>query len=90
MLMKPMSLSPRHPALSPATPALRAGAAAALRCASRLLQGLAQRLVQAPTARSDASASVPVLEYHAEAGAPEGALYVDGRLVGHLVGVSRL
>lgn len=29
-------------------------------------------------------------EFHAEAGAPEGALYVDGRLVGHLIGVTRL
>ena len=90
MLMKPTSLSPSHPALSPATPVLRGAAAAALRGASRLLQGLAQRLAQVPAARAGASASVPVLEYHAEAGAPEGALYVDGRLVGHLVGVSRL
>jgi hypothetical protein len=32
----------------------------------------------------------PVLEFYAEAGAPEGALYVDGRLVGHLPGVKRL
>ena len=32
----------------------------------------------------------PVLEFYAEAGAPEGALYVDGQLVGHLPGVTRL
>lgn len=31
-----------------------------------------------------------VLEFYAEAGAPEGALYVDGRLVGHVSGVNRL
>jgi hypothetical protein len=31
-----------------------------------------------------------VLEFYAEAGAPEGALYVDGQLVGHLPGVTRL
>lgn len=31
-----------------------------------------------------------VLEFYAEAGAPEGALYIDGKLVGHLPGVSRL
>jgi hypothetical protein len=32
-----------------------------------------------------------VLEFHAEAGAPEGgALYLDGRLVGYLPGVTRL
>jgi hypothetical protein len=30
------------------------------------------------------------LEYHCEAGAPEGALYVDGVLFGHLSGVERL
>ena len=32
----------------------------------------------------------PVLEYHGEAGAPEGALYVNGQLVGHVLGVTRL
>lgn len=31
-----------------------------------------------------------VLEFYAEAGAPEGALYVDGQLVGHVYGVTRL
>ncbi|WP_295645744.1 hypothetical protein [uncultured Methylibium sp.] len=30
------------------------------------------------------------LEFHAEAGAPEGALYVDGQLAGWLSGVTRL
>jgi hypothetical protein len=35
-------------------------------------------------------AAEPVLEFYAEAGAPEGALYVDGRLVGHVPGVTRL
>lgn len=29
-------------------------------------------------------------EFHAEAGAPEGALYVDGQFIGWLSGVSRL
>ena len=29
-------------------------------------------------------ASLPRLEYHADAGAPEGALYVDGEYVGRL------
>lgn len=32
----------------------------------------------------------PELEFYAEAGAPEGALYVDGHLVGTLPGVTRL
>ena len=31
-----------------------------------------------------------MLEFYAEAGAPEGALYVDGRLVGLVAGVNRL
>jgi hypothetical protein len=30
------------------------------------------------------------LEFHAEAGAPEGALYVNGELVGFVAGVNRL
>lgn len=32
----------------------------------------------------------PALEFYAEAGAPEGALYQDGQLVGTLTGVQRL
>jgi hypothetical protein len=40
-------------------------------------------VVHAPSAE-------PVLEFHAEAGAPEGALYVNGQLVGHVLGVTRL
>lgn len=32
----------------------------------------------------------PRLEFHAEAGAPEGALYLDGELVARLPGVTRL
>ena len=61
-------------------------AAALLRGASALLARLAVGLAGEPVAvRSD-----PRVEFHAEAGAPEGALYVDGRLVGWLPGVSRL
>jgi len=40
--------------------------------------------------RNGAAALAHVIEFHAEAGAPEGALYVDGQLVGHLPGVCRL
>jgi hypothetical protein len=54
--------------------------------ASGLLSRLAAALASEPAvARSD-----PRFEFHAEAGAPEGALYVDGQLVGWLPGVSRL
>ena len=73
------------------SPAPKAGAprllaAALLRGASSLLARMATSLanVSAP-ARSD-----PRVEFHAEAGAPEGALYIDGQLVGWLPGVSRL
>jgi hypothetical protein len=42
-------------------------------------------------AKAHASPAVePVLEFYAEAGAPEGALYVDGQRVGVLEGVTRL
>ncbi len=72
-----------------APPALRGArtwAAAVLRAASRSLDTLAQRLslVQAP------AAAERVLEFHADAGAPEGALDVNGQLVGHVLGVTRL
>jgi hypothetical protein len=47
---------------------------------------LAERLSSAQGRRRRA----PELEFYAEAGAPEGALYVDGHLVGTLPGVTRL
>lgn len=66
---------------------------ARLRTAS-LLMALALGLLRVArmvrrVAREEASAPM-VLEFYAEAGAPEGALYVDGQLVGHVSGVSRL
>lgn len=89
MLIKPLSTRPSHPALPLEVPALRRGLAVTLRAASRLLQRMAQQLAATP-ARSLALAPTPLLEFHAEAGAPEGALYVDGVLLGHLAGVRRL
>ena len=62
-------------------------AAALLRMASRALDALAARLALVEARPAD---SEPLLEYHADAGAPEGALYVNGRLVGHVMGVKRL
>lgn len=62
-------------------------AAAALRAAGKSLDRLAWRL--AATHRRVVLAEPPTLEFHAEAGAPEGALYADGELVGRLP-VSRL
>jgi hypothetical protein len=73
--------------IAPGAPRLRALAAALLRAVGAALDHLASRLTQVerPVLRPE-----PVLEFHAEAGAPEGALYVNGRLFGHLPGISRL
>ncbi len=66
---------------------LRRLAAITLRQASRALTRLSRRLVlQHPRAAMRA----PELEFYAESGAPEGALYLDGELVGYLPGVQRL
>lgn len=73
--------------LHSASPA-RSLVAALLASASAMLSRLAADLAGAPLAAP--RPSDPQLEFHAEAGAPEGALYVDGRLVGWLPGVSRL
>lgn len=61
-------------------------AAAALRAASRVLDALAERvaLVEEPPLTE------PVVEFHGDAAAPEGALYVNGQLVGRVLGVTRL
>ena len=67
---------------------LRNLAATLLRAVSALLDRTAHRLAAEP--RSEAPWICPVVEFHAEAGAPEGALYVNGRLVGHIEGVTRL
>ena len=61
--------------------------ALALLMASRALGLLAERVALRQHA---AAAGEPVIEFHGEAGAPEGALYVDGKLVGHVLGVNRL
>jgi len=60
--------------------------ASCLRAASRTLVRLADQIDQVRRRTSDR----PELEFYAEAGAPEGALYVDGRLAGTLPGVMRL
>ncbi len=67
---------------------LRRLAATVLRSASHLLARLALRVAEPklPT--------LPLLpetlEFYADASAPEGALYLDGHLIGHLPGVKRL
>jgi hypothetical protein len=64
--------------------------AAVLHGASVGLERLARQLAVAPSAAPKAEAVLPQVEYHAEAGALEGALYVDGQLVAMLPGVNRL
>lgn len=65
----------------------RATLASGLRWLARRLRRAAQRLgTQAGAGRTHAAE----LEFHAEAGAPEGALYVNGEFIGHLPGVNRL
>jgi hypothetical protein len=72
--------------------AWRRVAALVLHGASLALASAAQRLVAAQAAataephRND----LPRIEFHAEAGALEGALYVDGQFIGTLPGVTRL
>ena len=58
-----------------------------LRSASAKLARLSRRLAQ-PAAR--VALPAPRLEFYAEAGAPEGALYVDGKFVAWVSGVQRL
>ena len=62
-------------------------AAIGLRSASAALARLSRRL--AHPARRIAHPT-PQLEFYAEAGAPEGALYLNGQLVGWVSGVRRL
>lgn len=82
----PLCLSPRGPTRG--NPSLR-WLALVLRSASRLLVRLSRALSAADRARSRSS-NPTLLEFYAEAGAPEGALYVNGKLVGYLPGVNRL
>ncbi|MBS0445691.1 MAG: hypothetical protein JSR59_07035 [Proteobacteria bacterium] len=60
-------------------------ASAALAKASRALAALAHGLAKPAAPTRD-----PRLEFYSEAGAPEGALYLDGELVGYVEGVRRL
>lgn len=75
---------------------LRHALAQALRTASQALARVASEL-SAVDARSDSAAATagnvyacPQLEFYAEAGAAEGALFADGVLAGYVPSVSRL
>ena len=73
----------------PLSDASRLLAAALLVATSRALTRFASSLLPVPRVRAP-DPDDPRLEFHAEAGAPEGALYVDGQLLGRLPGVRRL
>jgi hypothetical protein len=86
--LKPLSW---HPAVTPTPPwthPARRMAAASLRSASAVLAQLARRLSVPPVAPAERLPSR--LEFYADAAAPEGALYLDGQLVGWVHGVKRL
>ncbi|HUR88168.1 MAG TPA: hypothetical protein VMZ74_03690 [Ramlibacter sp.] len=74
-------------------------AAGVLRAAGDLLERRATHLAEAAQAEAQAAAdellraSVETVEFHPmfrDAGAPEGALYINGKLVGVISGVDRL
>jgi hypothetical protein len=60
-----------------------------LRAASAALARQARHVARPLHARQRRRMPEPVYEFHAEAGAPEGALYVDGEFVG-VLDVTRL
>ena len=66
---------------------LRNAVAAALRGTSRMLSRLARRISASKKVRY---ADVGHVEFYAEAGAPGGAIYVDGLLIGYVTGLKRL
>jgi hypothetical protein len=85
--LKPLSWHPDAARL-PWTYPLRRLLAAGLRSTSTALARMAQHLAVPVT--PTAPRTPEVLEFYADAGAPEGALYVNGKLVGYLPGVKRL
>jgi hypothetical protein len=68
---------------------VRSVLAEGLRHGANLLGRWARALQAASHARRRAVPQ-PMIEFHAPEGAGEGAVYVDGRLVGFIEGVKRL
>ncbi len=77
------------PLCAPRGPSVRRLVAALLRSASVALGRLSRNLAAAERARKH-TPQERVLEFYAEAGAPEGALYINGKLIGYLPGIKRL
>ena len=73
----------------PAPRLVRHFVANALRFASALLERLAANVEYSN--ESTSSEKPPTeLEFYAESGAPEGAIYANGKLLGYVTGVNRL
>lgn len=77
------------PYYAPRGPSVRRLLVGILRAVSHSLAQLSRTLSAAERAR-DHTRGEMVYEFYAEAGAPEGALYVNGELVGYVPGVTRL
>ena len=75
-----------HPAEHALEHRLRHAVAAVLRGTSLMLSRLARRVAS----KKPPHAEIGHLEFYAEAGAPEGAIYADGLFVGYVTGVKRL
>lgn len=85
----PLTTYGSSPAASPVHSPVRSATAWALLAASAALDRWAQRVAMPPAAPPERLAQAE-FEFYAQAGAPEGALYVDGQFVGWLQGVQRL
>lgn len=86
---KTVSWAAAHGA-GPPSAALLHLVAAVLRAASDAVDRLAVRVGAADSAVAPAARVVEFHPIYRDAGAPEGALYVDGKLVGVIPGVKRL
>jgi len=77
------TLHVHHPAIqAPMGDGWRRVVARLLRAASAALARHARHVDRPLHARLRRPAHEPLVEFHAEAGAPEGALYVEGRYIG--------
>lgn len=77
------------PYYAPRGPSVRRLLVGILRAVSHSLAQLSRTLSATERARRRPPGEM-VYEFYAEAGAPEGALYVDGKLVGYVPRVTRL
>lgn len=77
------------PYFAPRGPSVRRLLAGILRAVSHSLAQLSRALSATERAHRSPPGEM-VYEFYAEAGAPEGALYVNGELIGYVSGVTRL